>query len=211
VAGVILVPATLLLVALGTQVAIVVFQHGQTTPDNARLTGHVLVAFGVGLLPFSAFQMQLRAWLAVRDSRTPMIVNLWVTVINLAVDVALYFPLRGHNVAVGLAVGYSVSYFAGALIFMVRLRRRLVPTDRTNVIRTHVRLLVAAVLAAIPIELVTHLISQDRQDTPLGAFITIVIAGGAGLVVFVLVARRLRIGEIEQLRRMLPHRSRAAG
>jgi len=42
----------------------------------------VLQAFGVGLLPFSVFQMQLRAWLAVRDSRTPMFVNLWVTAIK---------------------------------------------------------------------------------------------------------------------------------
>lgn len=210
VAGVVLVPATLFLVILGTQIAVVVFQHGETTPANAQLTGHVLEAFGVGLLPFSAFQMQLRAWLAVRDSRTPMIVNLWVTVINVVVDVALYFPLRSHNIAVGLAAGYSVSYFAGALIFMLRLRRRLAAPDRTYVIRTHVRLLVAALLAAIPAEAVTHLISQDTQDSPLGAFITIVVAGGAGLVVFVLVARRLRVSELEQLRRMLPGRSRPA-
>jgi hypothetical protein len=37
------------------------------------------------------------------------------------------------------------------------------------------------------------------------------VAGGAGVVVFVLVVRRLRIGEVDQLRRMLPGRFRAAG
>jgi putative peptidoglycan lipid II flippase len=211
VAGVLLVPATLLLVALGTQIAVVVFQHGQTTPDDAHLTGRVLEAFGIGLVPFSAFQMQFRAWLAVRDSRTPMVVNVWVTVINLVVDIALYIPLRSHDVAVGLALGYSASYFAGAVIFTFLLRRRLGSTGRTHVIRTHVRLLFAAVIAAIPVELVTHLISPDRQDTPLGALVTVILAGGAGVVVFVLVVRRLRIGEIDQLRRMLPGRFRAAG
>jgi putative peptidoglycan lipid II flippase len=211
VAGVLLVPATLLLVGLGTQIAVVVFQHGQTTPSDAHLTGRVLEAFGIGLVPFSAFQMQFRAWLAVRDSRTPMVVNVWVTVINLVVDIALYIPLRNHDVAVGLALGYSASYFAGAVIFTLLLRRRLGGSGRTHVIRTHVRLVFAALIAAIPIELITHLISQDRQDTPLGAFVTLLLAGGAGVIVFALVARRLRIGEIDQLRRMLPGRFRAAG
>jgi putative peptidoglycan lipid II flippase len=211
VAGVVLVPATLFLVVLGPQIAVLVFQHGQTSPANARLTGHVLQAFGIGLLPFSAFQMQLRAWLAVRDSRTPMYVNLWVTVINLIVDVALYIPLRGHDVAIGLAVGYSVSYFVGAAIFTVKLRRRLIAPTRTNVIRTHIRLLLAAVIAAIPAEIVTHLIGHDTQNTPAGAFATIAAAAGAGLLVFVAIARRLRVQELDQLRRMLPGRTRAAG
>jgi putative peptidoglycan lipid II flippase len=139
-----------------------------------------------------------------------MVVNVWVTVINLLVDVALYIPLRAHNIAVGLAVGYSVSYAFGAMIFTVKLRRRLVATERTNVIRTHVRLLLAAIVAAVPAEIVTHLIGQHTQNTPVGAFVTILVASGVGLVTFFLVARRLRVGEIDQIRRMIPGRSRSA-
>jgi putative peptidoglycan lipid II flippase len=210
-AGVVLVPATLFLVALGPQIAVVVFQHGELSPAGARLTGRILAAFGIGLLPFSVFQMQLRAWLAVRDSRTPMIVNLWVTVINVLVDVVLYIPLRTQNIGVGLAAGYSASYFVGALIFTVKLRRRFVATERTHVIRTHVRLLLAAVVAAVPVELVTHLIGRHTQRTPGGALVAVVLAVGAGLAVFVLVARRLRVTEIDQLRGLLPGRLRGAG
>jgi putative peptidoglycan lipid II flippase len=205
-AGVVLVPATLLLIVLGPQIAVTVFQHGQTTPANARLTGHVLQAFGLGLLPFSAFQMQLRAWLAVRDSRTPMVVNVWVTVINVVIDVALYIPLSTRHIAVGLALGYSLSYFVGAVIFTVKLRRRLIATERTHVIRTHVRLLLAAVIAALPAELVTHVVSNGTQNQPLGAFATLVAASAVALVVFVLIARRLRVSELDQLRKMLPGR-----
>jgi putative peptidoglycan lipid II flippase len=211
VAAVVLVPATLFLVILGPQIAVTVFQHGATTPANARLTGHVLEGFGIGLLPFSVFQMQLRAWLAVRDSRTPAIVNLWVTVINIAVDVALYLPLHAHNIAVGLAIGYSASYAVGVVIFTRKLRRRMVSDQPTFVIRTHVRLIVAALVAAIPAEVITHLIGHDTQNRAAGAFLTIVLASGVGAVVFVLVARRLRVTEIEQLRNMLPGRLRRAG
>jgi putative peptidoglycan lipid II flippase len=210
-AGVVLVPATLLLVALGPQIATVVFQHGQTSPADAHLTGQVLAAFGIGLVPFSAFQMQLRAWLAIRDSRTPMLVNIWVTAVNLVVDVALYIPLRTHNIAVGLALGYSASYAVGAVVFTIKLRRRLATTQRTNVIRTHVRLLVAALIAAVPVEVVTHVIGSGTQSHPLGAFATLLAAAAAGLSVFAVMARRLRVSELDRLIGMLPGRLRGAG
>ncbi|MBV9870994.1 MAG: murein biosynthesis integral membrane protein MurJ [Frankiaceae bacterium] len=211
IAGVVLVPATLILVVLGPQIAVAVFQHGQVSPGNAQQTGDILAAFGIGLVPFSMFQMQLRAWLAVRDSRTPMMVNLWVTAINLVVDGILYIVLSTKHIGVGLAVGYAVSYMIGALIFMVKLRRRIPVPEKTYVIRTHVRLLLAAVIAAIPVEIVTHVLSGDFQAKPLGAVVTIVLGSGFGLVAFVLVARRIRISEIDQLRGMLPGRLGRAG
>lgn len=205
-ASVVLVPATLLLVTLGPAIAVVVFAHGQTSPQAAHLTGEVLVAFSLGLLPFSAFQMQLRAWLAVRDSRTPMLVNIVTTAINLAAAAALYLVLPARDKVIGLALGYSISYAIGAVIFAVMLRRRLVATTRTYVVRTHIRLILAAAVAAVPIEVVTHLISQSTQSKPPGALLTIVIAGAPGLLVFGIIARRLRIPEIDQMARLLPGR-----
>jgi putative peptidoglycan lipid II flippase len=205
-AGVVLVPATLLLVTLGPEIAVVVFAHGETSARAAHLTGEALVAFSVGLIPFSAFQMQLRAWLAVRDSRTPMYVNVVTTLINLAAAVALYFALPVRDKVIGLALAYSISYAFGALIFTLLLRRRLVATTQTFVIRTHVRLTVAAAVAVVPIEAITHLLSTSTQAKPLGALLTIVLAGGVGLLVFGLVARRMRIPEIDQMARLVPGR-----
>jgi putative peptidoglycan lipid II flippase len=211
ISGVVLVPATVLLIVLGPAISVAVFQHGRTTPAQAHLTGLVLVAFGVGLLPFCAFQMQLRAWLAVRDSRTPMLVNLVATAVNLLLDVVLYFTLPTRDKAIGLAVGYSLSYVVGAVIFTIKLRRRIVAPERTHVIRTHVRLVLAGVIAAIPAEIVTHLVSHGTQDKPLGALATIVGAAAVGLAVFVLIARRLRVQELNQLLNLLPGRSQLLG
>lgn len=207
IAGVVLVPATVMLIVLGPAISVAVYQHGQLTPTAAHRTGQVLVAFGIGLLPFSAFQMQLRAWLAVRDSRTPMLINLWATGVNVLIDVALYLTLPNRDKAVGLALGYSLSYVIGTIIFTIKLRRRIIATQRTHVIRTHVRLLLAGLVAAVPAELITRLIGPDTAAKPLGALATIAAAATAGLVVFVLIARRLRVNELDQLLRMLPGRS----
>jgi putative peptidoglycan lipid II flippase len=211
VSGVVLVPATLLLIVLGRSIAVVVFDHGATTPQSAVQTGRVLAAFGIGLLPFSAFQMQLRAWLAVRDSRTPMLVNVAATALNLLFDVILYIVLPTRDKAVGLALGYSLSYFVGTVIFMLKLRRRIVAPEKTHVIRTHVRLLVAGVIAAIPVELISRLIGSHHEARPIGALADIAAASAAGLVLFILVARRLRVREIDELLQIVPGRSTPIG
>jgi putative peptidoglycan lipid II flippase len=211
VAGVMLVPATVLFVVAGPPIAVAVFQHGQITPIGAHLIGRVLVAFSIGLVPFSTFQMQLRAWLAVHNSRTPMMVNLWATAVNLAIDVTLYLTLPNRDKAVGLALGYSLSYVFGTVVFSVMLRRRMAPTQRTHVIRTYVRLALAGLIAAVPADLVLRLIGSGRQATPLGAGLAVVVAAAVGLVVFVLVTRRLRVRELDQLLRTLPGRAQLPG
>jgi putative peptidoglycan lipid II flippase len=211
VAGVVLVPATVLLVLLGVPIATIMFDHGHTTHDQAQLIGELLAAFGAGLVPFSAFQMQLRAWLAVRDSRTPMLVNIGVTAVNLIADVVLIITLHGRAKIIGLGLGYSLSYVVGTVAFAVLLRRRMTPARPTHVIRTHVRLLVAAVIAAVPTYLVSRVVTDRAGDGPAAAVLALALASGAGLIVFWLVIRRMRVRELDQLLRMLPGRSHTVG
>jgi putative peptidoglycan lipid II flippase len=203
-AGVVLVPASLLLVTLGSPIAVLVLAHGHTTHSGAALTGRVLIAFAVGLVPFSAFQMQLRAWLAVHDSRTPMLVNLWITALNLAADVLLYAVLPPGDRVIGLAAGYSLSYAVGTVVFAVKLRRRLAPTRRSYVIRTHVRLIVAALIAAVPTELLAALIRRGAGTGAGGSLAAIAVAAPIGTACFVLLARRMRVQELHHLAGLLP-------
>jgi putative peptidoglycan lipid II flippase len=200
----VLVPATLLLVVLGSPICVLVLAHGHTTLSGAQLTGRVLAAFAVGLLPFSMFQMQLRAWLAVHDSKTPMLVNLWVTGLNLFVDLALYVVLPDNDRVVGLGAGYTASYFLGSLIFAIKLRQRLQPNRRTYVIRTHVRLIIAATLAGFPTYLLAHLVQHAAGDGAVGSLATVAVAAPVGIVCFVVLIRRMRVHELDQLLAMVP-------
>ncbi|HVW80049.1 MAG TPA: murein biosynthesis integral membrane protein MurJ [Mycobacteriales bacterium] len=203
-AAVVLVPATLLLVVLGTPISLLVLAHGHTSHTGAALTGRVLIGFAVGLIPFSTFQMQLRAWLAVHDARTPALVNLVITGINLLIDGILYVALPGSDKVVGLAVGYSASYFIGTVVFAVKLRRRLTATRRTHVIRTYVRLIVAAVVAAVPAELLALAIRHAAGSGTGGSLAALVVSAPVALFCFVMLARRMRVRELGQLAGMMP-------
>lgn len=203
-AGVVLVPASLLLIVLGPEVTTIVLAHGHTTLHQAQLAGQVLIGFAVGLLPFSVFQMQLRAWLAVHDSRTPALVNLAITAVNLIADVVLYEVLPTKDKVIGLAVGYSISYFLGAVIFARGLRRRLGPTRRTFVIRTYIRLCVAAVLAAVPTVVVASVLRRAAGEGAVGSLATLAVTTPVAIGAFLWLIRRMRVRELDQLLAMVP-------
>jgi putative peptidoglycan lipid II flippase len=133
-----------------------------------------------------------------------MIINLWITLLNLAVDVLLYAVLPPDDRVIGLAAGYSISYAVGTVVFAAKLRRRFVATQRTYVIRTHIRLIVAALLAAVPTELVALAMRHVAGTGASGSLLTVAVAAPAGVLAFVLMARRMRVRELEQLVGLIP-------
>jgi putative peptidoglycan lipid II flippase len=205
--GVVLVPATAALVTLGPLLGTVVFAHGNIDLSGARLIGATLAAFGAGLVPFSAFQIQLRAFLAFRDSRTPALVNVGVTIVNVAADVALYLVLPARDKVVGLAVGFSLSYLLGAAVLGRLLRRRIGGGGRA-VVQTHVRLAVAAGIAAIPTYLSARLLTAGLGLAPGAAFVAVIVACLVGGGVFLTLATRMRIAELADLLALVRRRLR---
>ena len=200
--AVLLVPATVVLVTLGPLIGTVVFAHGNIAVSGARLIGGALAGFAIGLVPFAAFQIQLRAFLATHDSRTPALINVAVTAVNIGVDVLLYFVLPGRDKVVGLAVGFAASYVVGAVVQGTVLRRRLGAFDR-RVARTHIRLAAAGLIAAVPTYAVARLLTAGLGLGVEAAFAAVIVAALAGGAVFLGVANRMRIDELGEIRRLI--------
>lgn len=198
-AAVALLPAAVLLLVLGVPIATAVFAHGRTTLSGARFIGVVLAAFAVGLVPFSFFQLQLRVFYALRDTRTPALINLAVSAVNVALGLLLFAVLPERLRVVGLALGYSAAYAVGLAACTAVLRRRLNGLDAAEVVRTIVRLLLAAVLAGVAAELIAV---GCRRLLGVGvgtAMVTVTLAATAGGAVYLAAALRMRVEEVGAL------------
>jgi len=209
-AAVVLVPAAVAYVVLGPLVGTAVFNHGRVGIADARQIGLVLAAFAVGLVPFSAFQLQLRAFYALQDTRTPALVNIGVNAVMVAVDLVLYVVLPADDRVIGLALGYAASYAVGFGLTNAVLRRRLAGRRDEHVLRTHVRLLAAAVVAAAPTYAAAHLTGRVAGTGAAGSTVALAVALVVGTACYVLVARRLRVPELTALAASLPMRRRRA-
>jgi len=198
-AAVVLVPAELGAIALGPLVGAVLFAHHTLSLGTGRLIGATLAAYAVSLVPFAGFQMQLRAFYALRDTRTPALVNIGVNSVNLLADLVLFVALPPRERVVGLALGYSLSYIAGYACFAVLLRRRLGITRPARLTRTLVRLGVAGALAAGLGYAVAHLLTRVAGDGAGGSALGLLAGAGAATPLYVWLVLRMRIPEVREI------------
>ena len=205
-----LVPMTALLVALGPLIGAVVFAHGNVGLSDARLTGATLAAFAVGLVPFSAFQVQLRGWLALHDSRTPAQVNLVITAVNVVADLVLYLRAAaagrrssGSPRLLAVLPGRDAVVRAAA-----PARDSARPTSTGSPAPTSGSRLrrSVAVVPGVRRRAAAHRRARARPESSLVA-VAVALVIGAG--VFAALARRMRIRELDRARRPGPRPARA--
>lgn len=195
----VLVPAAIAYVVLGRAVATVVFAHGETTVAQAQFIGVLLAVFAVGLVPFSAYQLQLRAFYALQDTRTPTLINLSVNVTLIAADVVLYATLPNDLKVVGLAAGQTLSFLVGLAVCSAVLARRVPRDPRARVARTAVRCLVATLPAAAVAAVAATTCDRLLGTGLVGAVATLFVGGGVLGVGYTVTARRLRITEFDEV------------
>ncbi len=201
------IPAAATLFVLAGNIAVVVFEHGRTERGGALLVGRVLTGFAVGLPFFSAFQLQLRAFYAMHDSRTPALVNAVVNAVMIAVDLVLFATLDGDSRAVGLALGYSSSYVVGVAVFTVLLRRRLGPGSGEPVVRTLVRVSLASLLAAAGAAVCAIASRAVLGESVTATLVSLVLAVATAGALYVVIANRLRVAELADLVAVLRRRA----
>jgi len=195
-AAAIVVPAALILAVLGPPLAEVLLAHGSTSFASARYMGEVFGIFCLGLLPYMVFQMQLRVFYALHDSRTPAFIGVACMALNIAVNYLALAVLPAGQVVAGLGAGFGAANALGAGTAWRILRRRLGSLDgraiRGRLLRMHAAALPAAGLAII----LTLAARTVLRDDVVGAFATVVLAGGGAVVLYLVLARLLQVGEV---------------
>jgi putative peptidoglycan lipid II flippase len=178
---------------------VAIFAHGSVSVSGAERIGTALSAFAVALIPFSSFQLQLRAFYALADSRTPAMVNLAVAGTNIVTALVLSAVLPERGRAVALALAFAAAYLVGTVICAKLLHRRLSGLDGPRIARTAARSAVAgggaALLAFLAAEGVLTLVGHGSA----GSLLAVVVGGGIGVVVYGAVAYRMKIDELTGL------------
>jgi putative peptidoglycan lipid II flippase len=195
----ILVPAAVLLCVLGRSIATLVFAHGNVSVEEARYIGTLLGIFSIGLVAFSCYQLMLRAFYAMQDTRTPTLINLWVNGTLIVFDVVAVLVLPDRWEVAGLAGGQAASFLVGLVVVTKVLLPRIHARGGTSVIRTAVRCTFAVVPAGA-LALVISLLAESAVGKGfVGALVTLVIAGPVLVVTYVAVVRRLHVPEVDQV------------
>ncbi|ARQ69768.1 murein biosynthesis integral membrane protein MurJ [Streptomyces marincola] len=191
-----IVPISFAFLALGIPMCTLLFG----TADGARSFGYILMAFGIGLIPYSAQYVVLRAFYAYEDTRTPFYNTVVVSVCWIALSALCYFVLPDRWVVAGVAFSYGIAYAIGVRVAWSRLRARMAADlDGARIVRTYIRLAGASVPAALFGGAAGLAVQRGLGDGVTGSLVAVTVGGIVLLGVFYLAARRMRIEEMTAL------------
>ncbi|MCB5910718.1 murein biosynthesis integral membrane protein MurJ [Streptomyces sp. SF28] len=200
VSGVVIVPAAFFFLAFGPQTAQLLLAHGAVDAASAAPAGHMLQALGLGLIPFSAQYLLLRGFYAFEDTRTPFWMGAWIAAVNIALATGCHLLLPVRWSVTGMAAAYAVAYGVGLLITALRLRRRLYGRlDGRRLCRTYGKLAAAAAVAGVLGRLAATASSSLPASTGWAPALALIAGGATMALVFLALARALRIGELRSL------------
>ena len=202
----IVIPAALGYIALAVPIVHVLLQHGVMHAKSTDLLAAVLQYFSIGLFSFCVFQLELRAFYAMQDTRTPALVNLFAVGINTVADLIFVRFLKVE----GLALGHATAYTFAAITSAIILRRRLGSLGGRMLVPALAKILVGGLAAGAVSYGLSHWVaatlgtgSLDRQ------LIQVVGSTAGGMLTFVVVAIAFRMPELQMIRQFVSVRLRS--
>lgn len=193
-----IVPVSFAFLALGVPMCTLLYASSGV--QAAQGMGFILMAFGLGLIPYSVQYVVLRGFYAYEDTRTPFYNTVIVAAVNAAASAVCYVVLPAQWAVVGMAASYGLAYAVGVGVAWRRLRNRLGgDLDGAHVLRTYARLCLASLPAAIVAGAAGFGLLKLLGEGALGSLVALIVGGAVLLGVFFVAAKRMRIAELNSM------------
>ncbi|MDQ6915909.1 MAG: murein biosynthesis integral membrane protein MurJ [Actinomycetota bacterium] len=197
-----LLPATAGLIVLAHPMIRTLLEHGVVRSSSADLVASVLQMFAIGLLPFSLYQLLMRAFYSRQDARTPALINVVENAVTIGLDFALWPVMHVE----GLALAHTLGYVVGTAVAAVMLARRVGGLERGRTLDQLVRVTVASAVCAGAMLGTVAVVSDALSPGGVRSLVELVAGAAVGLVVFLVAARALDVEDLSLFRRLLPGR-----
>jgi putative peptidoglycan lipid II flippase len=119
-------PAAVGLILLASPILTTLFQYGEFTPEDARMSSYSLIAYSIGLPGFILAKILAPAFFARQDTRTPVKIAIYAMLMHLVMNlvfvlVLLHIGFKGAHAGLAFATGLAAWAQTGMLWW--RLRR----------------------------------------------------------------------------------------
>lgn len=189
-------PSAAILAILRIPTVRLVFGARELPWDITVLTGRTLIAFSVGIAAQALSLLLMRSFYALRDSFTPVKVN--IISVGLNVLLSLTFLIVLHLSIVWLAIAYSVAQIVNCVLLLYLLDKKIGGFDKIELLAPVIKMgfitLVTAVSLYIPMKLLDQLIFDTTRTV--GLILLTSTASAVGLSVYVFLSWVFKINEL---------------
>lgn len=200
------IPASIGMILLRQPIVALMLQYGKFTEESTQLISWALLWYSAGLVGHCIVEILARAFYAMHDTKTPVLVGAVAMGLNVLFSVLLsrWFTSLGWMPHGGLALANSLATGLEATSLLILMRRRLGGLEGQHILKGSSQ----AVLATVAMALVIWgwlVLMNTRQAWLLGG--GGVVLGGA---VYGLCVLLLRVPEVQSVLNLLKRRLRLA-
>ncbi|HEX2258121.1 MAG TPA: murein biosynthesis integral membrane protein MurJ [Actinomycetota bacterium] len=191
-------PAIAGYLAIAPSIVSLLLEHGITTEASTDMVSLTLRVWAIGIFFFSTFYLFLRAFYAMGDTRTPMLINLVGFAVNVVLDVTAFAVLDDprHQIA-GLAAGHAASYMVAAALALRSIKGRVGHRVTRGYPATLMKILLASALTGAAAWLVSGFAAEQLElPSTVQQLVQVLAATAAGLLVYAGMAKALRLEEV---------------
>lgn len=195
----IMVPAGVGLIVLRYPIVKLLFERQKFTPHDTMLTTYALLFYSLALFAHAAILMMPRAFYALQDTRTPVVVSF------ISVSSSIFFNwvfLKYTSLGVGgFGISFTIMGLTNMLLLMAILRRKIGGMRGYQILKSFCKSAVAAILMGIGILAALWLTSplSKHLNGHLEAAVQITLGMAVGGVIYLLVAWFLKMEELMML------------
>jgi len=197
-------PATVGLLVLGTPIVQLIFQRGAFQPEDTAAVTAALNLYLIGLIPASLDWLLNYTFYARNDTLTPAIVGVVSVGIYLVFALLLVKPF-GY---LGLVFADSMKHTGHFLLMWLLLRRRLGDLSDLQGGVTALRSLAASAVMAVALLLLLVVLRPALPVGLTGNLLLVAVAGGVGGLLYLVVVSRLGVQEAGMVVQRFGHRLR---
>jgi len=204
---VLILPLTVAVLVLNNQILAIVYQHGQYTAANRQVTALALYLYAPQL-PFAAIDyLLIAAFYALKNTLLPAVLGVIGVCIYLTVALSLVGPLGFR----ALVMANTIQNSLHGIILFALLWRRLGGLRGYTLAESALKMSISgAAMAVVAFACASALGSVVAPGTFYGQVAQLVIAGGAGLAVYVGAAAAMRVDEVHMVWNVIAARLRPA-
>jgi putative peptidoglycan lipid II flippase len=179
------VPAAVGLIVLRVPLVQMIFERGAFTETSTQMVVWALALFALGLPAHSLVEIIVRAFYAMHDTKTPVLIGVAAMILNIALSLVLItaFEAAGWMPHGGLALSNSLATGIEMVILLAVVRRRLDGLEGRRVAGSLARIALASAAMGGAVALTAYLLRGSSAWIGAGGSIAagLVVYGGVSL------------------------------
>ncbi len=203
------IPSACGLIVLGQPIVALIYERGEFDAFDTNMTAWALTAYSIGLAGYAAIKVLSPAFYALDDARTPMYISLASILVHVPASFGMMQLLSTVGVSperpngfghAGVALATSIVATVNFIALVYFMRRKIARLNGREILTAVLKILAASAAMSLVAYVTYHFLAGRLADKTLAvrlaeAFVPMALAGST----FLLVAKMLRIGELEQI------------